>query len=351
MPIQGSLRDMSVLEAIQLIGTQRKTVTLRLQCEPEEFHLHFEDGLLVASHRRGSGRGEPYLEALVALTHLSPPESMRIAAQVRSSPRDLWSLVLDVAHLDRETCERVYLLTTEAIVDRVLLWDRGHFALLPPTKVEPVFSPGLSVDTLLLDAMRRLDEIASWKKGPLPPTSVPCLNGPEELYVSSDPLRRAVVRQVDGRRTMSQIVDATRLGEHAIYSTLAEGVERGWVQVLGSILVPEARPAPAPAREILQRVPAVLILCGFLALGVSSAWLGQRFAKSRHPWSEAAARWEEVDLRRSVEIYRYRHGSYPEDLSLLSLEGIPVPEGALEHWSYERVSGSYDLHASATPEP
>jgi hypothetical protein len=344
MPIQGSLRDMSVLEAIQLIGTQRKTVTLRLQCEPEEFHLHFEDGLLVASHRRGSGRGEPFLEALVALTHLSPPESMRVAAQVRSSSRDLWSLVLDVPHLDRETCERVYLLTTEAIVDRVLLWDRGHFALLPSTKVEPVFSPGLSVDTLLLDAMRRLDEVASWKKGPLPPSSVPCLNGPEELYVSSDPLRRAVVRQVDGRRTMSQIVEATRFGEHPIYSTLAEGVERGWVQVLGSI-VPEVRVAPAPAREFLQRVPSVLILFAFLALGLGSAWLGQRFAKSRHPWSEAAARWEEIDLRRSVEIYRYRHGTYPQDLAWLSREGIPVPNGVEERWTYERVSDSYHLHS------
>jgi hypothetical protein len=342
MPIQGSLRDLSVLEAIQLIGTQRKTVTLRLQCDPEEFHLHFEDGLLVASHRRGGGRDEPFLEAMVAMTHLSPPEAARIGQHLRSSPRDMWSSVLDQPHLDRETCERVYLLATEAIIDRVLLWDRGHFALLPPTKVEPVFSPGLSLDTVLLDAMRRLDEVASWKKGMLPPTSVPCLNGQEELYISSDPLRRAVVRQVDGRRTMNQIVEATRLGEHPIYSTLAEGVEAGWVQVLG-LIIPE-RPRPEPAsRATLQRVPAVILLLAFLALGVGSAWIGQRFAKSRNPWLEASARWEEVDLRRMVEAYRYKNGAYPRDLAKLVQEGFPLDDDLTDHWDYALVGNAYEL--------
>ena len=39
MPIQGSLQDMSVLEAIQLIGTQRKTATLKIESGDDDVQL------------------------------------------------------------------------------------------------------------------------------------------------------------------------------------------------------------------------------------------------------------------------------------------------------------------------
>ena len=48
MPIQGSLQDMSVLEAIQLIGTQRRTATLKIESEDDDVQLHFREGMLIA---------------------------------------------------------------------------------------------------------------------------------------------------------------------------------------------------------------------------------------------------------------------------------------------------------------
>lgn len=341
MAIQGSLQEMSVLEVIQLIGTQRKSATLRITGPDDEVHLHFREGLLVASHTPGGGESEPFLDTLVALSHLSPAEAIGIREQVIHGGRDLWKAVRAVPHLSEETCRDVYHQATAATIDRVLLWEKGHFSVLPRSAVEPGLHPGESVDTILLDAMRRLDEVASLKQGNLPPTSVPCLNGPEELCVSSDPLRRAILRQIDGRRTVQQIVEATRLGEYEIYATLAKEREEGWIQTLAPRRTEV--PAAAPSREILSRWPAVAALATILALGVGSAWIGQRLQPDRRAWVQSATRWEEHDLRRMLEVYRLRNGAYPDRLARLQDEGLPVEPHPEKRWTYRTVEDAYRL--------
>jgi hypothetical protein len=341
MPIQGSLQDMSVLEAVQLVGTQRKSTTLVLESKQDEVHLHFREGLLVSSHRKGGGQGEPFLDAMVALGHLSPSEAMSISQQIVDHGRDLWRVALEMEHLTRETCEQVYRQATEATLDRVLLWEEGHFALLPTAQIEYVFDPGISVDSLLLDAMRRIDELASWKQGQLAPEVVPCLEGLEENYVSSDPIRRAVLRQVDGRRTLAEIVEATRLGEYEIYSAISEGAEAGWVQLLRPTQPREMTAPPVPV--VLRRVPAMMILVGFLAVAVVSIWFGQTGKRETRGWSESRAQWEELDLRRQIEVHRFRHGSYPANLDVLEPFSGQKPASWTLRWRYKSDDRAYTL--------
>jgi len=341
MPVQGSLRDLNVLDLLQLISAQRKSVTLRLESGSEVVESHFQEGLLTACHRRGVGANEPFLDTLVGLGHISPSEALEVTSQVQDHGRDLWTVVRELPHLQRGTCEEVYRQATEATLDRILLWGKGRFSMLPLAPIEAPFRPGLSVDVLLVDAMRRLDELAAWKQGSLPAASVPCLAKVEEHLVSSDPLRRAVLRQIDGRRTVGQIAEAARLGEYEVYQTIAGGIEAGWIQILGTVEIPP--PAPPAKSEVLQRAPALAALLILLVLGVGSSWIGVRFGAGSTAWIEARTRWEEVDLRRMIEVYRYRHGSYPSDLTALIDEGLPLPKDAPERWGYRLDADAYRL--------
>ncbi len=342
MPLQGNLNELNVLEVVQLIGTQRKSTTLRLQSDSDEVHLHFREGQMIASHRCGCAKGQPFLDAMVALTHLSPGEAIEIAGQVEEQSRDLWKAVSEVAHLTQQTCEQVYRRATDATIDRVLLWEQGRFALDPLAKIEPVFRPGLSTDSILLDAMRRLDEVASLKQDTVAPLGIPCLRGTEEFYVSSDPLRRAVLRQVDGRRSVQEIVTATRLGEYDIYSTIAEGLEGGSIQILTPTGTPS--PLPPPRREILRRLPAALLLTGLLVIAAGSAWIGYQVRPDPTQWEMAAVYWEELDMRRLIELYRERQGQYPSSLSQLCEENLPFGDGNNRSWFYRLDGTAYLLH-------
>ncbi len=341
MPIQGSLRDLSVLEALQLIGSQRKSVTLEISADDERALFHFREGRLIAARRTQRGRGEPFLAALAALGHVSPADALALGQQVHENGRDPWSVAIEVSHLERETCARVYQATVEAILDRVLLWERGHFAMLPPAAAPSVFDPGLGTDVLLLDAMRRLDELAAWKQGELPPECVPCLSGSAETVVSSDPVRRAALRQVDGHRTVAEIVGAARLGEYEIYQTLCEGIGEGWIEILDRPCRGDA--PPPPVREILRRAPALAALFVLLILVATSSLIGKRISPDDAQWQEARARWEEIDLTRALDVYRYRTGAYPEGLETLEEAGLPLPPHALDRWLYQPDRDSFRL--------
>ncbi len=341
MPVQGSLRELSALEVLQLIGSQRKTVTLRIESGEQEIQLHFEEGLMRAAHRRHAAVGEPYLETLIGLGHISPHDAMHLAEQVRDADRDLWTVSLEIPRIERETCEQAYRRAAEATIDRLLLWEKGHFVMLPPEPIEPVFTPGLSIEEILIDAMRRLDELASYKQGSLPEGSVPCLAASEETMISSDPLRRAILRQIDGRRTIAQIVDATRLGEHEIYQAIADGIESGWIQILEAMR--PATVAPASNRETLRRSPALVTLLILLAIGIGSSWLGRRLQTDQTAWRETRTRWEEIDLRRMIEVHRYRTGTYPAQLADLEAMGLPVLKGMEERWAYAPQAPAFRL--------
>ena len=64
MPIQGSLRDLSVIETLQLVGSQRKTVSLRFATEEEEVVLHVREGLLTSIRATRADHREPFIDAL-----------------------------------------------------------------------------------------------------------------------------------------------------------------------------------------------------------------------------------------------------------------------------------------------
>ncbi len=350
MSVQGNLKEMGVLEILQLIGAQRKSATLRVESPEQEVEFHFREGLLIACHHAAAAETEPFIDALVGLGHLSPAEAIRLTDEARRGRREIWLAALEEPQLDHELCEKIYVRSLEGVLDRALLWDRGNFILLPLAPVTEAIAPGLPVESILIDAMRRLDELADMKQRRLPPRSVPCLTGGEASVVSTDPLRRAVSRQIDGRRRIEEIVVATRLGEHEVYETLLKGVDDGWIQILDP-----THPAPVeiPAtRRILRPMLAAPLLVLLLAIGASSAWVDGRTSSGRSPWTEAGARWEECDLRAMIEVYRHRVGSYPSSIGDLPRVGIPVQKDATRRWQYRREGDAYRLtRPSAQPQP
>lgn len=348
MPIQGSLRDLSVLETLQLIGAQRKSVELTIVREDEEIHFHFRDGLLVAAHSKEPRPHETFLELLVGMGHIAPIDSIRLLKTARAEKRDIWILVLEMPHLSPETCHGVYMRSVEAQIDKALLWDSGHFSILPPCGIEEVVRPGISMDALLVDAMRRLDELAAWKQDTLPPTAVPSLRGADEWLSTNDPLLRAVIRQIDGRRTIAEVVEATHLGEHDVYETIAAGCETKWIQILPSDAAQIARPGKLreggkALKPVLRRSPALIAIAILLTVGLGSSWTGRRISVDRTAWNASRAQWEAIDIQRGIEVWRYRHGAYPTSLAELTDDRIPLPAGFAERWDYRPESDSYVL--------
>jgi hypothetical protein len=87
----------------------------------------------------------------------------------------------------------------------------------------------------------------------------------------------------------------------------------------------------------------ILILSGLLLALAGSVWIGQSWRPDHRPWTVAGHQWEELELRRLLEVYRFRHGSYPKDLTALVDERLPVSESTADRWSYAPTPDAYTL--------
>jgi hypothetical protein len=94
---------------------------------------------------------------------------------------------------------------------------------------------------------------------------------------------------------------------------------------------------------MLRRWPGVFALLCLVLVTATVSWIGQHRDPVSNPWAKTQAYWEEPDLRRLIETYRYRHGSYPRDLTDLARDHLPIDKQIAQRWKYQRTNQSYTL--------
>ena len=76
MALQGNLRDFSVSEILQLLGTQKKTGCLLLQQGSQNMVIYVSEGRVVSGRDPGMGPDDPLLRFLKDI-HRLPDEQYR----------------------------------------------------------------------------------------------------------------------------------------------------------------------------------------------------------------------------------------------------------------------------------
>ncbi|MEL6545069.1 MAG: hypothetical protein AAFQ82_10620, partial [Myxococcota bacterium] len=174
---------------------------------------------------------------------------------------------------------------------------------------------------------------------------------------------RKVYHLVTPDRDVQKIIDLARLGEFetckALSVLMGNGVIRptevsegqgGWVALGGGINAGRAAGVgSALVRLALVGALVAALFVGAERLGYDGALLGG--GESRGYQSQALERQLsrariEV-IRRGLEVYRARHGRYPESLETLAQTGLVRPRDLQFPWSrayyYEREEGGYRL--------
>jgi len=76
MALQGTLKDFSITEIIQLIGQQLKTGVLRIRRGKDLVELHFVDGMIVHVYSNYRGKKDLIGEILRSEEHTSELQSL-----------------------------------------------------------------------------------------------------------------------------------------------------------------------------------------------------------------------------------------------------------------------------------
>lgn len=191
-------------------------------------------------------------------------------------------LLVEAGHLAPHGLWRCLQHQVSEVFHGLLLAQSGAF-LLVDEEVDERGTPAINTQGLLLDSLRRIDEMKEYRKRL--PSSQAYMVRKRAAGTSLDEQQRALYDLCTGERTLAEIARATRLSEFEATKALHALVEAGYVSSAAS---PQSAPTMTPTptaeevagvfnsifREILAEVRAVNMSKEFLA-AATGALAGQ----------------------------------------------------------------------------
>ena len=353
MGLEGTLRDFSVTDLLQVLGPQKKTGMLTIEGKEDRIAISFFGGQIVSADSAARGLEDRVGNLLVRAGKLSPEMLVRALEAQKETPARLGALLVRDRLVSPEDLEEALRLQMSRIVLGAFQWTEGRFRFAPQAVISydaPHVSP-VSTDAILTEAVQFLEE---WprlgRKVPSRDMVYRRVEGVENLRLAAAPEKGTesvlqVSRReaetwkwIDGRRRVGEILERAFLSDLDVYRGLADLLDRNLITEGGP--APEAGPPPAAKKAWISPGAVglwiLLLLAGVLAVRRVPA----------NPWNLSlrprGERWEVADVLKSVSLARLASveratriyydvsGQYPRNLGDLLSAGVLSRESAVD---------------------
>jgi len=346
--LSGTLKDFGIADILQLIGHQTKTGRLTLKTGQEEVEVYFVDGNVVfASEKHRNSKN--LLGSLLLRAELLTQDQLDEALQTQQRTLKRLGDILTESEMVTQVqlAQMMRLQTTETLY-KLFGWKNGSYEF-SQEEVDPsrsAFDP-IRAESVLLEGFRRMDEWGALKKKvpwteasfamakELDTRDLPSIDdgglGLDGGDSDGKPTERhkLVYRLAVGGKNVTQVVDASRLGEFEALKALNDLMEWGFLRV-----IPPPRGAKALTQGLkkggraLARTGALVRLALTVAFFVATLVLVKFVApqlgssRSENPARRGAvarlvSHDQLVRLESALELYKTEQGEYPDQLKQL----------------------------------
>src|SRR6266571_5888049 len=281
MALEGTLRDFSLADIFQLIGLQRKTGVLTLRGKDDNVTVTFLDGKVVGADS-GSHRLETRLgHVLIKSGMLSQDQLSRALEIQKETLQRLGFILTHYQIISNDSLKQALQLQILQIVYRLFRWKDGEYHFSQETTIEydrdnvvPI-----SAESILMEGARMIDEWPIIEKrirssnmvfrrkgsgadivvvggedvdevdfdaGPPQSKRKKTAGGTERIRISEE--EKQVFDLLDGKRSVADIIEMSRLSEFDTNKALYELLTRDLIEeVRGAEVVAEQS---APVDEV-----------------------------------------------------------------------------------------------------
>jgi hypothetical protein len=219
MGVSGNLKTMLPGDLLQWISLGQKSGTLVVSREAIEKKIFFRSGRVISS---ASNDPREYLgQFLMSHGFLNEQELKKAMEVQQQSGILLGKILVTIGLIDEEDLQRLMRLKAEEEIYDIFLWERGEFHFvdgeLPEMQGVPL---KIEVTGLIMEGTRRVDEWPRIRKVIPHNAIVPAIVKPLSEDAELDEVETMIVRAVDGKRSIAEIVLESRSSSFAVCSTL-----------------------------------------------------------------------------------------------------------------------------------
>ena len=363
MALQGNLDDFSLPEILQLIAVQQKSGVLKLISGEDIAVIFFDGGRVVSTRDRRRNAKDPLKPFLLQTGRLTEAQLQQIETIEAESRRELTDVLLSGNYLPGEELQHAVEEQIQDTMHQLLTWKSGSYHFSGDARTVPKFAVNVRLNTegLLMESMRRLDEIARYRETLSSPAMVlrprALALPPKEMT----PQEQRVLPLVDGLRPLRDIQAQAKMVEFEVYEALHHLLDLGVIEIsLGAappkvtpIAEAAVKPVTEPATSSLGLLIGAVSVIGSLAIGLfaSPVLLAQAERAARAERLAAAPEISAADeasrLSLALELYRAAYGRYPDALVALTqarLLSANDVRHAQVHFRYESDGTTYSRH-------
>ena len=251
MALSGNLRTMLPGDLLQWLSLGQKTGTLVVSNNRVEKKIFFRNGRVISS---ASNDPREYLgQFLMSHGYLTEPELKKAMEVQLQSGILLGKILVMIEVISEEHLQRLMRLKAEEEIYDIFLWHDGDFYFLDNELPQMEMIP-LQVDVtgIIMEGTRRVDEWSRIRELIPNATLTPVPLGEIEA-TDLEEVEEQIVRAIDGKRTIADIVLESRSSEFMVSSTVYALVRHGVVKLVdpnaqkAALVSAEVAPAPPPA--------------------------------------------------------------------------------------------------------
>src|SRR5262245_39199328 len=347
MALQGNLRDFSVSEILQLLGTQKKTGCLMLERQGDRVTIYVHEGRVVSAREPGMRHDDPLIRFLRRIQRFSDEQQRGLAAIHKETGRDVEDLILNGRYMEQDELTGYVERQVLDALFKVAHWDAGTYRFDPAVIWTGARLVRLSTEGALIEAARRVDEEKRFRALFTDPNQLLGVRDLPDADASLSDEEKELFGIIDGRHTVAEVAAAAPLTEYEAYEAIHRLMEAEWVEFVGRRELGTAAPEIRVSAPVVRRIRFVreLIALAAALLVVSLTLVGGRMvtrpsaADTAGPDVFAAAQIR--DLRHVLELYRREHGTYPDQLNRLveddwiTAERLVIPDYRLRYSSQD----------------
>jgi hypothetical protein len=368
MALQGTLKDFSITEIIQLIGQQLKTGVLKIRRGKDIVEISFVDGMIVHVYSNYRGKKDLIGEIFVKAQLITEEQLERVLRIQKETFKYLGEILVELQLLTKEDVLKVISTQIYETIYDLFWWEDGDFnfdlKLVESYRKIPF---ALSTEQVLLSILRMVDEWSEIEKKISTPHLVLKKSlGLEEKsqagLTSKDYLKERLTSEqemiynlVDGTRTVQDIIDRSLLGKFNASEILSDLLEMGLIEVVGIH-------TPSLVRKVskihLREVPIFVYYGAFLAIiflvlfyfkpDILGYFLDSKIERVDIELPTQFVQRNQLDrIRNALDLYYLEKGRYPDRLEdlvsvqLLRKGDLFYQKGA--SYQYELKNGKYFL--------
>jgi len=366
MALQGTLKDFSITEIIQLIGQQLKTGILRVRRGKNLAEIHFVDGMIVHVYSNYRGKKDLIGEILVKAKLITEEQLERVLRIQKETLKYLGEILVELQLLTKDHILQVISTQIYETIYELFWWEDGTFnfdlKLVESYKKIPF---ALSAEQVLLSILRMVDEWSEiekkvyspnlvFRKVPQEKTLDP-ISSPNYLKEKLTSEQELVYNLVDGQRTVQEIIDRSLLGRFNASDILADLMEIGLIEV-ARIETPSffKKVSTFRFREVLTYVYcgasllAIILLLAYFKPSVLHHLTDSKIERADLDIPMNLTHKVQIQrIKNALEIYYMEQGKYPDRIEelvstrLLQKDDLYYRKGVA--YQYELKEGKYYL--------